>query len=50
MYFREVKFCPSLRGFLDVTRGLFGSRDILPRCFFDTAREYLSAAISWLTF
>jgi hypothetical protein len=46
----EVYFRPTLRHFLGVARDLFENRDIFTRRLFDTVREYLSAAISWLTF
>jgi hypothetical protein len=50
LFFSEVIFRPSLRPFLGVERDLFCSRDVLTRRLFDTVREYLSAAISWLNF
>jgi hypothetical protein len=47
--FYEVNFHPSLRHFLGVVHDLFRDRDVFARRFFDTAHEYLSAGISWLT-
>jgi hypothetical protein len=45
-----VIFRASWRLFLDVARDLFGGSDSFTRRLFDTVREYLSAAISWLNF